>query len=207
MSHQTLQILSGIGRLVLFWRTSQWKTSAAQGLNPAQAEILSRLAVQPARASDLAAQLGITTASLSDSISALATKGLATRRPDPSDGRAQLVTPTAEGSAVAARLPSAPPALLDVIGALPESDRAALLHALIGIIGGLQQVRAIPVQRMCLSCRYFHPFVHADTDKPHHCAFVDAAFGDADLRLDCSEHDEAPEQDRAHAWARFETAS
>jgi hypothetical protein len=41
---------------------------------------------------------------------------------------------------------------------------------------------------------------------PHHCDYLDAAFGDRDLRLDCPEQvDAAPEQ-RDLAWRRFASA-
>jgi hypothetical protein len=42
---------------------------------------------------------------------------------------------------------------------------------------------------MCVTCRYFRPHVHSDPERPHHCAFVDAPFGDRALRLDCRDHE------------------
>ena len=76
-------------------------------------------------------------------------------------------------------------------------------RALIGLIRALQVARAIPVQRMCVTCAHFRPHAHDDADSPHHCAFVDAAFGDAALRIDCGDHEDAAEEDLAQIWARF----
>jgi hypothetical protein len=33
--------------------------------------------------------------------------------------------------------------------------------------------------------------VHPEAAEPHHCAFVDAPFGNRALRLDCAEHEQA----------------
>jgi hypothetical protein len=60
------------------------------------------------------------------------------------------------------------------------------------MIGALQQRGEIPVSRMCPTCRFFRPHVHDDPVRPHHCAFVDAPFGDAQLRIECDDHEDAP---------------
>lgn len=192
MPDQTDQIAFGLGRLSALWRADRWRAGAESGLTPTQAEILTRIAARPGRASDLAAQLGVTPATLSDSVSSLAARGLVTREPDPADRRALLVTPTVAGRAVIGRLPAAPEALVRVLAAWSGQDRAAILGLLVRLIRDLQEARAIPVQRMCLTCRYFRSDVHDDAARPHHCAFVNAAFGDAELRLDCGDHEPAP---------------
>jgi hypothetical protein len=46
--------------------------------------------------------------------------------------------------------------------------------------------------RSPIDYRFFQPYRHPDPDRPHHCAFVDAPFGDGELRLDCPDHDAAP---------------
>src|SRR3546814_1012694 len=73
---------------------------------------------------------------------------------------------------------------------LDDGERAAFLKGLTKMIGALQTRGTIPVQRMCVSCAHFRPNVHSDAATPHHCAFVDAAFGDASLRLDCDDRSE-----------------
>jgi DNA-binding MarR family transcriptional regulator len=206
MTDSIEQIATGFGRLAAFWRASRWQETATHGLHPTQADILRCIAARPERSGDLARALGVTPATLSDSVSSLIAKGLAERRPDPADGRAHQVAPTAEGMAIAVQLPTAPAALSAQIAMLPESERGSLLRTLTHIIRGLQEARAIPVQRMCATCSHFRPNVHDDPVRPHHCEFVNAAFGDASLRLDCGEHEAAPAEEAAANWRRFETA-
>jgi hypothetical protein len=67
----------------------------------------------------------------------------------------------------------------------------------------LQERGAIPVAKMCVTCRYFRPNVHPDPERPHHCAFVDAPFGDRSLRLDCPDQEPAPSKERSRLWKAF----
>lgn len=204
----TEELATGLGRLALFWRAASWQAAAVLGLNPTQGEILARLARRgPERQAALAAALGVTAASLSDSVASLAAKGLVERRPDPADRRAVRVALTGAGRRAQAALPEAPEALLAVLETLPGAERGALLRGLTRIIRGLQEAGAIPVQRICVTCRHFRPHVHEDAAAPHHCAFVDAAFGDAGLRLDCADHETAAGEERARNWARFDAAA
>lgn len=201
------QIVFALGRLAVLWRSGVWQAAAAEGLNPAQAEILGHLARRgPVRQVDLAAALGVSAASLSDSVASLAAKGLVMRQPDPEDGRARRVTLCAAGQHIAERLAAASDALTEAVSDLPPADSGSLLRILTRLIRALQEARAIPVQRMCATCTHFRPHAHADAARPHHCAFVDAAFGDAQLRLDCSEHEAATTEKAAAIWRRFEAA-
>lgn len=203
MSSQPQQIARALQRLALFWRASQWQVATEFGLNPTQCEVLTRVAARPERAADLAAGLGVSPASLSDTVSALVGKGLLQRRPDADDGRARRIVATAAGLALAARMPEIPEALEGAIAGLDDAAAAGLLRSLSLIIRSLQEARAIPVQRMCLTCRYFHPHAHDDPARPHHCGFVDAAFGDAALRIDCADHEIATEETMARNRARL----
>lgn len=203
MQNQIRQIATAFERLALFWRASQWSAAKGHGLNPSQGDVLQRISRQPERAADLAQRLGVTQASLSDTISALVAKGLAERRSDPEDGRARRIEATGQGRALAALMPEWPETLEAAIAGLGDADRGALLRTLSLIIRSLQEAEAIPVQQMCLTCRHFRPHVHADPERPHHCGFVDAAFGDGGLRLDCADHETATEEEAARNRARL----
>lgn len=206
MPDQGPQIASGLARLSAFGRGAMWQASAASGLTPTQAEILQRIALRPERASDLAAHLGVTPATVSASLATLRSKGLVTRQSDPGDRRAWHLVPTEAGRQLLTNLPAVPDQLLQAIAALPAPDRGALLAALIRLIRSLQEARAIPVQRMCATCRHFRPHAHDDAAAPHHCNFVNAAFAPADLRLDCGEHEMARAEQVAAAWQRLDAA-
>ena len=58
----------------------------------------------PLRASDLVARLGLDKSTVSRQVASLVDLGLVVRSADPADGRAQVLTPSAEGSARLARI-------------------------------------------------------------------------------------------------------
>lgn len=207
MSDPSDQITFALSRLAVLWRAEVWQAAAAEGLNPAQAEILGHLARRgPVRQVDLVTALGVSAASLSDSVASLVAKGLVTRQPDPDDGRARRVGLSASGPEIAERLASTSYALTAAVSDLPESEAGSLLRLLTRLIRALQEARAIPVQRMCATCTHFRPNAHAEAARPHHCAFVNAAFGDAQLRLDCGEHEAASAEEAIALWRRFDAA-
>lgn len=201
------QIATALSRLGLYLRSACWQAAHAAGMTPTQLEILAHLARRgPTRAGALAEALGITPATLTDAATALVSKGLAVRERDPADARAVRLRPTDAGTAAAEALSGPPEALAAALDALPPDRAGALLRNLTAIIRALQEARAIPVQRMCVTCRHFRPHAHDDADAPHHCDFVNAAFGDAALRVDCGEHEAAPAEDAAAKWQRFDAA-
>ena len=197
-------ITTGLARIGTFIRAEQWRHSDVSGLTPTQAQILIHLAQRgPARVTAVADEIAVTQPTASDSVTALVRKGLIEKRPDPEDARAVRLHPTPKGRRAADALTLWPDALLAAADTLAPDEQAAFLKGLTKMIRRLQSDGAIPVQRMCATCRHFRPNVHADRTKPHHCAFVDAAFGDAALRLDCGDHEAAADKDATSAWHRF----
>ena len=206
-THDSDEIAAGLERIATFLRMAGWREAEPRGLTHTQAACLSLLANRgAARVGVLARALGVTQASASDTLAALSRKLLVERRPDPEDGRAALIHLTPAGRRLAAELGRPPAALADAVATLAPAERAGLHRGLSKMILSLQQAGAIAPQRLCLTCRFFRPHVHDDAQKPHHCAFVDAAFGDAALRLDCGDHAEAGPQQKASALSAFEPA-
>ncbi len=197
-------IATGLAKIGTYLRSEGWRQSDSKSLTPTQAQILVQLMQRgPARVTALAAELAVTQPTVSDAATALVRKGHVERRPDPRDARASLLHPTRSGTRAARALAVWPDALLASTDALEADEKAVFLKALTKMIRSLQVQGAIPVQRMCATCRFFRPNVHADPTAPHHCAFVDAAFGDAALRLDCGEHEVAPDPQAAATWRAF----
>lgn len=189
MSDSADQIAFALSRLSFLLRAGDWQAAGGQGLTPTQGHVLRELArLGPQRGADLARTLGVSAPTLSDATAALFAKGLILRHADPADRRAIRLALSPEGARRAAALPALPRALAPVLDALPEAEKAAMLRALTLLLRGLQEAGAMPVQRLCATCRHFRPHAHADTARPHHCAFVDTAFGDAALRIDCTDH-------------------
>ena len=197
-------IATGLAKIGTLLRSEQWRRAETSGLTPTQAQILVHLVARgPARVTAVAEEIGVTQPTASDAVAALVRKAHVEKRADPDDARATRLHPTPVGGRAAEALAVWPDALLAAVDALEPAEQAAFLKGLTKMIRTLQLRGAIPVQRMCATCRFFRPNVHDDPAAPHHCAFVNAAFGDAALRLDCGDHEAASQADAAAAWRRF----
>ncbi|WP_270938971.1 MarR family winged helix-turn-helix transcriptional regulator, partial [Falsiroseomonas oryzae] len=131
-------------------------------------------------------------------------KRLLRRQPDPRDARASGLVLTEAGVAMARAAGDWPAVLLEVAGDLPLAEQEALLRLVTKLIRGLQLRGAIAPARMCVTCRFFRPHAHpAEAAAPHHCALVDAPFGDRHLRLDCPEQEPLPDAEAEVVWTRF----
>ncbi len=198
------QITTGLGKLGAVLRSQAWRQAEALGLTPTQAQILVLLAQRgPARVGEVAAQLAVRQPTASDAVAALVRKGHVQKESDSADARAALLHPTPAGRRAAEAIATWPDAFLGVLDVLDETDRGALLRALNKMIRELQVRGEMPTQRICATCTHFRPNAHADIDAPHHCAFLDTAFGDGDLRIDCPDHATAPGPQGQSSWERF----
>jgi DNA-binding MarR family transcriptional regulator len=198
-------VVTALNKLALALRTGAWDAAAATGLHPTQAQVLAVLASRATglRVGRLAEELGVTQPTVSDSVAALVAKQLVERGADPTDRRATIVRLTETGRRHATELATWPDAMLAATDDLDEDEAATLLRLLVKMIRALQERGAIPVARMCVTCRYFSPFRHPATDQPHHCNLVDSAFGDSRLRVDCAEHEPADPVSQAETWVTF----
>lgn len=198
------QIIAGLAQIATLLRADGRRGADAAGVTSTQAQILIRLVRRgPARVTAVAEQLAVTQPTATEAVSALLRKGLVRKRPDPADARASLLHATAKGRKLAQRVDAWPDALLAAFDQVDPAETAAFLRTLTAVIRSLQLDGAVPVQRMCATCRFFRPNVYPDPAAPHHCEFVDAAFGDAQLRLDCDDHDSASKAAADDAWSRF----
>jgi DNA-binding MarR family transcriptional regulator len=199
------RVTIGLAKIGIALKQQAWAEAGGRGLTPTQGQVLALLRANPdgLRLRALAEQLGVTAATASDSVTALHRKGLVTKEATTGDGRGVVVllTPTGIGEAAAAA--TWPDFLLEAVGELSAAEQATFLRALVAMIRTLQQKGRIPVARMCVSCRFFRPFKHDDPARPHHCAFVDAPFGDGELRLDCPDFQTAPADQAAQNWQAF----
>jgi DNA-binding MarR family transcriptional regulator len=199
------RVTTGLAKVGIALKHQAWAEAGARGLTPTQGQVLALLRASPAglRPGELAGQLEVTAATTSDSVAALHRKGLVEKRPLAGDGRAVLVRLTPAGAREAAAAAAWPDFLLEAVDELSGAEQAAFLRGLVTMIRTLQTRGRIPVARMCVTCRFFEPFRHQDPVRPHHCAFVDAPFGDGELRLDCPDHRTAPADQADRTWAAF----
>jgi DNA-binding MarR family transcriptional regulator len=199
------RVRTGLAKIGIALKQQAWAEAGSRGLTPTQGQVLALLRASPdgLRLGVLAQQLGVTQPTASDSVAALARKGLVVKAPLAGDGRAVVVRLTPAGVREAAAAAAWPDFLLEAVDELAAAEQAAFLRGLVTMIRTLQLRGRIPVARMCVSCTFFRPFRHDDPVRPHHCAFVDAAFGDGQLRLDCPDHAAAPPQQAAATWHAF----
>lgn len=181
----------GLSKIGLALRNHAWEERQRTGLTPTQAQIVALVSARGGQpVGEIARLLAVSQPTVSDAVTALEAKGLAVRAPA-DDRRVQLVALTARGREAAGRTTEWPDALLEAVDALEPGEQAAFLRGLSNMIVELQRRGRIPVQRMCVTCRFFRPHAHPDRERPHHCAFVDRPFGDRELRLDCADHEPA----------------
>jgi DNA-binding MarR family transcriptional regulator len=201
------RLREGLDRIGAVMRADQWGVAEEAGLTPTQLHALTFIAGRGdkgIRLRAVAEHLGVTQPTATDSIAALVRKGLLTKLADPNDARAVAIRVTPSGCDVVRAIGLAITSTERALETLSTKEQSTLLELVIKTIRALQEAKAIPPQRLCVTCRHFRPYAHDDAELPHHCAFVDAAFGGRHLRLDCGEHAEAAPQAREAAWRMFE---
>ena len=182
------RIIVGLSKIGLALKSRSWQDASQQGLTPTQGQILTLLrskSLGGMRLSELANQLGVSAATSSDAVTTLVEKELVQKCKAVDDGRAIAISLTPKGQQIAAQTSDWPDFLLDAVGELSETEQEVFLKGLIKMIRKLQEQKQISVARMCVNCNFFRPHVYDNLDHPHHCAFVDAPFGDQALQLDC----------------------
>lgn len=185
------RMITGLAKVCTALRSQAWQEAESQGLTPTQGQILALL--QSAtdagmRLSAIAEGLATSPATASDAVSSLVKKGLVSRERAADDRRAIAIRLTPKGLTQAKQAASWPDFLLDAVDSLTPEEQTIFFKGLTTIIRTLQEQNNIPVSKMCVTCKYFAPNVYGNSDRPHHCNFVNAPFGDRDLRLDCPEH-------------------
>ncbi|MCB1378977.1 MAG: MarR family transcriptional regulator [Alphaproteobacteria bacterium] len=199
------RIREGLDRLSLVLRSEHWAAAGALGLSPTQLQVLWILAGRdsPLPVKDIARHLGVTQPTATDSIRALADKMLVGRSTSTKDARSTLVTLTEAGRQTLKAAGAGLSLTEAAVAALDQKQQEILFVTLMSLIRTLLHRGAIPAQRMCVMCRHFRPFAHSGSDTPHHCAFVDAAFGTRHLRIDCRDHEPADPACQAATWQAF----
>jgi len=84
-----------------------------------------------------------------------------------------------------------------------SEEQTIFLRGLIKIIRKLQAQGQLSIAKMCVTCAFFQPNRYANSDRPHHCAFVNAPFGDRNLRLNCPEHVAAEAEVAQQNWELY----
>ncbi|MEM7052790.1 MAG: MarR family transcriptional regulator [Acidobacteriota bacterium] len=189
------RLATALAKIGIALRHGAWQEGFAEDLSPTQGQVLTLLHRRPgASLSQLADVLAVRPATASEAVRVLVEKGLVEKSRDPHDRRTLRLALTREGAQKAGRVAGWPDFLERALGDLVLDEQQVMMRAFQRIIVQLQERGEIPLAHMCASCVHFRPQVHASSDRPHHCAFVDAAMSDGDLRFECADHElaEAP---------------
>jgi len=182
-------------------RSGVWRTHGPRGLSPTQVQTLAALQVaeRPLQLTEIARHLAVTAPTASEAVATLVGNRLVGKTKRAGDGRAVAISLSARGRIAAGW----PPAVLREIAFLSPTERGSCLRSLVTVIRALQRSGELPACRMCASCQYFRPYAHPRSARPHHCAFVEAAFADAHLRLECRDDALADQARQDEIWCRF----
>lgn len=199
------RVMMGLTKISLVLKSHAWQKAAPQGITPTQGQILTTLQRAPEglRLTGLATELGVTLPTVSDAVSTLVEKGLVRKKRAMDDGRTLVLKLTAKGKRLAERVSAWPDFLMETVDDLTMEEQEIFLRGLVKMIRRLQEKGMIPVARMCVTCSFFRPNTYDDPQRPHHCGFLDAQFGDRNLQIECPEHDAAPEQASQQNWSAF----
>ncbi len=200
------QLVTGLTKIGLATRQRAWAGGESSGLTPTQGQALVVLLQREPgyiRLTELSSALAISQPSASVTVRALIDKGLVERGPVADDRRAVALSLTEKGRIEAARAMTWSDFLIEAVDVLNESEQAVFLRSIVKMIRSMQEKRQIPVSRMCASCEHFRPNRYPGSELPHHCAYIDAPFGDRQLRLDCPEFEAAKPSLAAANWELF----
>lgn len=187
------RVADAIERLGHGLRGLAQSSARAEGLTPLQQHTLLAIRRQPPARREvgtIAAELDVSTPTVSDAVAALHRKGLVDRLVGADARRRELVL-TDTGAAVVDRLQGWDAPLRNALEGLEATDKAAALDVLLTVIADLAADGTIGVARTCTSCRFFRRDAHRGAEAPHHCGLLDLPLPRAELRVDCPEHEAA----------------
>ena len=127
----TRRLRDGLDRICAVMRADQWTIAGTAGLNPTQLHALTFIAGRAKkglRVGVVAAQLGVTQPTATDSIAALVRKGLLTKEADPEDPRAVSLRITPSGRDVVRGIGLVITATERALETLPQEEQTELLR-------------------------------------------------------------------------------
>jgi len=200
------RVTAGLLRMGTALRSHAWEGAALAGLTPTQGEILTLLHSRgvPMRLGEIATDAALTSATVSEAVSTLETKGLVEKRRDANAGRALALRLTARGKTAAKRASQWPDFLTVATDTLGEKERGQLYRTLVKLIYSMQGRGDVAQMRMCLSCSHFEPASGTrGTAAQHHCNYFNINYDDSGLRLDCNGFEEADATTQRKVWRIF----
>lgn len=183
------RLLFGLEQVVQAIGFFSERRSRDRAISALQLRIVMTLLKQGAKLTvgGVAEELSLTPATISDAVASLVHKGFLIKKRRTEDGRVSDLTLSRRGKRLALSQ-AAPEEMIGLIRTLSKGEQESFLVVLMKLIRGFQERGMIPIARMCANCRFFSPNAYPNSNTPHHCGFVDAPFGDRELRIECPDY-------------------
>lgn len=185
------RITAALERIANAFRVLLWNESKELELSPVQVQTLIFLLNHHeslCTVSSLAAEFGMTKATVSDVVKTLERKKLIEKIQDESDSRSFILRLTREGKSVAKKTALFSNALHAPIETMNRQEKEIILQGLLNIIHHLNKEGIITVQRMCFNCRFYET---KEKGSKHYCRLLQKHLSVSALRLDCPEFEPA----------------
>jgi DNA-binding MarR family transcriptional regulator len=186
------KIAASLERLSQAFRALIWRKHAAGGFSPIQVQVLVHLSFRPAQGrpvGELAKELHVTAATMSDALATLESRQLVARKRRSPDRRLVHVMLTPRGRRAAGRLDDWADAVRESVAGLELAKKPELLRQLLELIGSLQKGGVVSLTRMCFTCRFLEASDGAATGRGFFCKLMEKPLHTGELRLDCPEHE------------------
>jgi DNA-binding MarR family transcriptional regulator len=201
------RIATGLSKISQAMKAKAWQEGFSEGITPTQGQILTflrqRKKSNPTSLTDIAGHMAVSSATVSEALRVLEEKKFVVKESSFEDRRFLTVRLTDSGRQLADKVFSWPDFLSSSVEDLTSHEQEVFLKVLIKMIKGIQDREEIPLVGMCVTCRFFRPYVHKDKNKPHHCEYVNGAFGARHFRVECPDHELAQVQERKNLWDAF----
>lgn len=182
------KVIAALERISQAFRVLLWNESKELGLTPIQIQTLIFLqhhSAEKRKISYLATELGVTKATISETVKTLLDKALIEKEYNLEDSRSFMIRLTAAGKKIAKQTGLFASHIEDPISRLEDADKETLFKSLTGVVHHLNRAGVIGIQRMCFTCTYYAQ----DRDgAAHFCKLMNIPLKAQDLRIDCPEH-------------------
>ncbi|MEP0365971.1 MAG: MarR family winged helix-turn-helix transcriptional regulator [Cyclobacteriaceae bacterium] len=183
------KIIVSLERISEAFKVLLWEDSKTHGLTPIQVQILVFClfhSPDKRKGKQLASELNVTKATISDAVKTLEKKGLISKTIE-TDARSYIIELTSHGKNIAKNVSFFANPLHSPIERLSEAKKGVLLKSLLDLISNLQSAGIISINRMCLSCKHYE-----QRQEGHFCHLLQKKLSDQELRIDCSEYVAVP---------------
>lgn len=181
------KIVVALERISEAFRVLLWQEGKENALTPLQLQLLLFLkfhSPEKCKVNYLAQEFNVTKATISETVRLLTKKMLIYKETDPDDTRSYSIYLTDKGKEIVSRTSSFAGAIEKPIHTFSESQKKVLFQSLLALIEKLNKAGIITVQRMCFSCRFYHP-----GEKTDYCNLLKKPLNTQDIRVDCPEHE------------------